>query len=134
MEGNGVDSRQVEVHQAYYRVMRAKIAAERKEAESTLAAILARRSSADAKFGAIASIAMKGDAAKAEEMLEGNAGTMEDVSCHKAALESAVKHCGAFNDYSMRYSRLFANLCKSGVGEQPIASAIKMGCGQKVVV
>merc|ERR1712125_86271 len=29
--GNGVESRQVEVHQAYYRVMRAKTAAARKE-------------------------------------------------------------------------------------------------------
>lgn len=134
MEGNGVDSRQVEVHQAYYRVLRAKTAAERKEAEGELAAILARRSSADAKFGAIASIAMKGDVAKAEEMLEGNAASMENPSCHKTALSTAVKHCGSFSDYSLRYSRLFANLCNTGVGEQSIGSAIEIGCGQKVVV
>lgn len=134
MEGNGVDSRQVEVHQAYYQVMRAETAAARKEAEAVLAAILSRRHSTDAKFGAIASIAMKGDVAKAEQMLEGDAGAMENVACHQAALEATVKNCGPFNDYSMRYSRLFANLCAGSVDQQAIMSAIAKGCGQEVVV
>jgi legumain len=136
-EGNGVDSRQVEVHQAYYQVMRAKTAAARKEAEGELSAILARRSEADAKFGEIALVAT-GDAAKAQEMLEGNdfasrAVTESSVACHKKALEETVKYCGAFNDYSLRYGRLFANLCHS-VEPEAISSAIKAGCGQRVVV
>jgi len=135
--GNGVDSRQVEVHQAYYRVMRAKTAAARKEAEGELSAILARRAEADAKFGQIALVAT-GDAAKAQEMLEGNgfasrAVTENGVACHKKALEETVKYCGSLNDYSLRYSRLFANLCHS-VEPEAITSAIKAGCGQKVVV
>merc|ERR1712118_49489 len=108
-EGNGVDSRQVEVHQAYYHVMRAKTAAARKEAEGELSAILARRAEADAKFGEIALVAT-GDAAKAQEMLEGNAFasqpvTEKGVACHKLALEETVKYCREFNDYSLRYSR-----------------------------
>ena len=136
-EGNGVDSRQVEVHQAYYQVMRAKTAAARKEAEGELSAILSRRSEADAKFGEIALVAT-GDAAKAQEMLEGNdfasrAVTENSVACHKKALEETVKYCGAFNDYSLRYGRLFANLCHS-VEPEAISSAIKAGCGQRVVV
>merc|ERR1719174_2959425 len=55
LEGNGVDSRQVEVHQAYFQVMRAETAEKRKGAEQGLAAILAQRHAADKKFGAIAS-------------------------------------------------------------------------------
>merc|ERR1712194_149796 len=134
VEGNGVNSRQVEVHQAYYKVNRAKTAEARKKAENELAAILERRHSADSKFGAIASIAMKGDAAKAEEMLEGDVAVMENVVCHKAILQASVTHCGSFDDYSMRYSRLFANLCSNDVDEQSIVSAIEAACGQAIVV
>lgn len=60
-------SRLVELHLAYYMVERAKSPVERK-AEQELSAILAQRHSADMKFSAIASAAMKGDAAKAEEI------------------------------------------------------------------
>jgi len=132
--GNGVDSRQVEVHQAYYSVMRAETAAARKEAEGELQAILARRAEADAQFGEIALHATKGDVAKAQEMLEGNNIEVFDAYCHKYAVEDKVKYCGAFNDYSLRYSRLFANLCGSGVEQAVITSAIQTACGNKVVV
>jgi len=132
--GNGVESRQVEVHQAYYRVMRAKTAAARKEAEGELQAILARRAKADAQFGEIALQATKGDVALAQEMLEGTVSESFDATCHKAALEDTVKSCGALNDYSLRYGRLFANLCASGVEQKSITSAIQNACGQKVVV
>lgn len=130
----GVNSRLVEVHQAYYKVMRAKSAAARKEAEGELTAILARRQKADAMFAKIASIAMNGDSAKAEEMLEGTVSEKLKTDCHKIALEDVVKSCGAFNDYSLRYSRLFANLCASGQNQQAIASAIQAGCEKTVVV
>jgi len=94
------------VHQAYYRVMRAKTAAARKEAEGELQAILARRAKADAQFGEIALQATKGDVALAQEMLEGTVSESFDATCHKAALEDTVKSCGALNDYSLRYGRL----------------------------
>jgi len=133
-EGNGVNSRQVEVHQAYYKVNRARTALERKVAEAELAAILERRRTADTKFGAIAFAAMKQDAARAEEMLEGEVGGLENIPCHKAALERAVRYCGAFDDYSMRYSRLFANLCSAGIDHKTISSAIESGCSSSIVV
>merc|ERR1712039_890784 len=63
-DGNGVDSRQVEVHQAYYKVLRAATADQRKEAEQALSEILARRHAADVKFAAIALAAANGDAKK----------------------------------------------------------------------
>merc|ERR1712113_12420 len=133
-EGNGVNSRQVEVHQAFYKVQRARTPLERKVAEIELAAILDRRHKADTKFGAIALAATNQDAARAEEMLEGEVGGLENVACHKAALEEAVRYCGAFDDYSMRYSRLFANLCSAGIDDKTISSAIDSGCSSSIIV
>jgi hypothetical protein len=72
---------------------------------------------------------MQSDATKAQEMLEGSAEALTKVACHKTALESAVQHCGSFNDYSLRYSRLFVNLCESGMNEQAVVTAIEKSCG-----
>merc|ERR1712232_700106 len=63
MYGNGVDSRLVELHQAYYKIRRAATPAARKEAEVQLAALLSKRHKADATFAAIGLAAMHGDAA-----------------------------------------------------------------------
>merc|ERR1712226_764673 len=101
MEGNGVDSRQVELHQAYYKVERAKTAATRKAAERDLSAILARRHSADKKFAAIASAACAISNCMTDEMLEGPVEAVTKVACHQGALKAAEYHCGAFNDYSL---------------------------------
>jgi hypothetical protein len=133
----GVDSRQVEVHQAYYKVNRAKTAEKRKKAESELAEILAQRRAADVLFGAIAKEAMGGDAEKAEEMLEGSVQTF-NAACHQQVLASVVENCGSFTDYSLRYSRLFANLCNyDRVGYKWVAdtvAAVQKVCVSKVVV
>jgi len=134
MDGDSVDSRQVELHQAYYRVNRAQTPAERKAAEGELSQLLARRRSADKRFAAIASFAMQGDSAKAQEMLEGPPKAFTQVACHQYALKSVVEHCGSFNDYSLRYSRLFVNLCESGMNQQSVGAAIEKGCGTQVVV
>jgi legumain len=133
MEGHGVDSRDVEVHQAYHAIKRANTVQERKVAETELARILARRQAADTKFGAIALFAMNGNKAEAEAVLEGDvqALTHATVTCHQAALKSVVKECGSFNDYSLRYSRLFANLCAREMDQKTIESSIKSGCSQE---
>lgn len=131
--GNGVNSRQVEVHQAYYKVLRAETADKRKVAEQGLSAILAQRKSADLTFAAIASFAAKGDETKAEELLEGPVDAF-NASCHKAVLKTVVEHCGAFGDYSLRYSRLFANMCETTMSQQEMTAAIEEGCGGKIVV
>merc|ERR1712194_765680 len=130
--GNGVNSRQVEVHQAYYKVLRAETADKRKVAEQGLSAILAQRKSADLTFAAIASFAAKGDETKAEELLEGPVDAF-NASCHKAVLETVVEHCGAFGDYSLRYSRLFANMCETTMSQQEMTAAIGQGCGGKII-
>merc|ERR1711920_51922 len=124
----GVSSREVEVHQAYYRVLRAETAQERKMEEEKLATILSRRHSADLMFGAIASTVAHGNETQAQELLEGEVSSF-DAACHKAMLQAAVQHCGAFTDYSLRYSRLFANVCASGTLEQEVRAAIRISCG-----
>jgi legumain len=134
VEGNGVDSRQVEVHQAYFQVMRAETADKRKGAEQELSTILARRHAADTKFATIASVACETANCLAEEMLEGQVETVTHVDCHKASLQSVEAQCGSFTDYSLRYSRLFANLCELGMDQTTMNAAIEKGCGKTVVV
>merc|ERR1712194_683362 len=132
-DGNGVDSRQVEVHQAYYKVLRAATADQRKEAEQALSEILARRHAADVKFAAIAVAAARGDPTKSDELLEGNVDHFSAL-CHQELLQVAVKQCGAFDDYSMRYARLFANMCEASLSKHEMQAAIVTGCGAEVVV
>jgi len=133
IEGRGVDSRQVEVHQAYSQVMRAETAQKRKEAEQELETVLANRHAADVKFERIASAACENSRCLTKDMLEGPIETW-NMDCHKASLESVVQHCGSFTDYSLRYSRLFANLCEIGMDQQTMQKAIEKGCGKVVVV
>merc|ERR1712046_50633 len=113
--------------------MRAGSAQQRKVAEQELMAILAQRRAADVKFGKIASVACEGSKCVAREMLEGQVGMLSAV-CHKAALEAVVDKCGFFTPYSLRYSRLFANLCEIGMDHQAITAAIENVCGEGVLV
>jgi len=59
---------------------------------------------------------------------------MKNADCHKAAIEAVVEQCGSFTDYSLRYSRLFANLCEIRMDQQTMKKAIEKGCGKTVVV
>jgi len=133
LQGSGIDSRQVEVHQAYSQVMRAETAEKRKDAEQELRAVLSQRHAADVKFAKIASAACEGGRCSAEEVLEGPVETFS-AECHKASMKVAAQHCGSFTDYSLRYSRLFANLCEIGMDQPTMLKAIEKGCGKVVVV
>merc|ERR1712137_1526117 len=106
-----------------YKVLRAKTADQRKEAEQALSRILERRHAADVKFASIAVSAASGDTHKGDELLEGAVDSF-DAACHQRLLKKAVEHCGAFDDYSMRYARLFANMCAAGLGEEQMTAAI----------
>jgi len=131
--GNGVDSRQIEVHHAYVGVMRAESPQQRKAAEKELQSVLAQRHSTDKKFEQIATAACEISNCLSEQMLEGEA-EMKDVDCHQAAIAMVAEQCGSFTDYSLRYARLFANLCDLGMDKQTIQKAIEKGCGTSVVV
>merc|ERR1711959_623981 len=101
-------------------------------AETALAAGLSKRAAVDEKFTKIAMLATNGNKEKAQAMIDGTVASL-DVDCHAKSLEITANRCGAFNDYSMRHSRLFANLCKSLAVAQ-IEAAVKQVCGNEVVV
>ncbi|CAM9497062.1 unnamed protein product [Phaeothamnion confervicola] len=50
------------------------------------------------------------------------------LGCHKAATEAAIEACGPFSDYSIRYARVFSNLCAAGVEEEGIVAAVRAAC------
>jgi len=129
---SAVNSRDVEVHLAYERLRHAVTIEERRDAEKALASVLAKRAAVDEKFAKIATVAMNGDKHKAQAMIDGSVVSL-NVDCHVQSLEIAAKRCGAFNDYSMRHSRLFGNLCES-VAVAQIETAVKQVCGGEVVV
>merc|ERR1711981_671235 len=125
-----VNSRDVEVHLAYYEMARAESLEEKRAKQAALAALLAKRMASDEKFKHIALVATKWDNEKAEEMINGDVEALEEVDCHAQSLEAVVESCGALNDYTMRYSRLFANLCTT-IPLAEIKSAIKEVCTLK---
>merc|ERR1711924_357733 len=112
---SAVNSRDIEVHLAYEGLRHAETIEGRRDAEK-----------------ALASVAMNGDKKKAQAMIDGSVDSL-NFDCHVQSLEIAAKRCGAFNDYSMRHSRLFANLCES-VPVAQIENAVKQVCGGEVVV
>eukprot|EP00928_Gymnodinium_smaydae_P099192 TRINITY_DN9397_c0_g3_i1.p1 TRINITY_DN9397_c0_g3~~TRINITY_DN9397_c0_g3_i1.p1 ORF type:complete len:531 (+),score=113.40 TRINITY_DN9397_c0_g3_i1:58-1650(+) len=124
---SAVDSRDVEVHVAYYRMHNAKTLEEKRAAQAALTALLAKRTAADEKFMRIAMAAVGDDKAKAQAMIDGDLHHLENVDCHVRSLEAVVDHCGPITDYTMRYSRLFANLC-SALPVGKVESAVKQVC------
>jgi len=130
-----VNTRDIEVHLAYYKLKRAETLEQRRESEKNLSALLRRRSASDDKFMRIALSAMDGDKAKAEAMIDGDLEELGNVECHIKALEVVVEFCGPLNDYTMRYSRLFANLCNAAASPfVAVDKAIKEVCKKSEIV
>lgn len=123
---SGVDSRDVEIHLAYYKLQRAETLEERRAAQEALAVLLQSRVAADEKFLAIAMAATKEDKAKAQAMMDGDVESLENVECHVQSLQAVAQSCGSLNDYTMRYSRLFANLCGTLKADDVRAAVVKV--------
>merc|ERR1711953_855534 len=119
-----------EVQLAYIKLQEAATLEEKLARQEALAALLAKRMAIDERFMKIATVAMAGDKAKARAAIYGDLESLEDVECHVQSLEAVVGSCGPMDDYTMRYSRLFANLCKS-VKVAQIEVAAKNVCKQK---
>lgn len=54
--------------------------------------------------------------------------TGTEWSCHHSALDAVDAACGAFNDYSLKFTGTIANLCKLGVPATQIAKAAQQVC------
>merc|ERR1712025_1389218 len=102
---------------------------QRREAQTALASVVGERMALDEKFMRIAMLAVNGDRVKAQAMIDGDLEALGNVACHVQALEVVVESCGALDDYTMRYSRLFANLCNVGsLSVDQIEKAVKAVC------
>lgn len=111
-----VASRDVPLHLAYYRYLRADSAA-RLAAGEALRAQVAARLAADALFLGWATDAT-GDAALAEELAAARPnGPALCGSCCRLVHERVRESCGGYDDYSLQYGRLVANLCAYSGGD-----------------
>jgi len=108
-ENGAVKQRDAALFSAYWRVAHATTSAALEAAKKGLNAEVKMREDAISRFAAIAQAAV--GEAKAEQMLTGDIKGLKDVKCHQEAMQSVVQFCGSFDDFSMRYSRLFVNLC-----------------------
>jgi len=132
---SAVNSRDIEVHLAYYKLKNAETIQQRRDAETKLAALLGMRRALDAKFISIAMLVVDGDEAKAAAMIDGDLEELGNVACHTKALEVVVENCGPLNDYTMRYSRLFANICNTVASKfVNVDKAIKDVCKKSEIV
>jgi legumain len=132
---SAVRTRDIEIHLAYYRMLRAKTQQEEAVAGAELEELRRKQAAQDARFSQIA-LALEPNQQKAAELLVGSVERFSHghLDCHKAALQTVVKNCGPLDDYTMRYSRLFANLCEIGMDQQTVQKAIEKGCGKVVVI
>jgi legumain len=127
---SAVDSRDVEIHLAYFELHEAKTLEEKLSKQEALAALLAKRMASDDKFMSIALAAVGGDTAKARAMINGELESLGAVECHVQSLQAVVSNCGPMDDYTMRYSRLFANLCNAFDAAE-VELAVKQVCKEK---
>jgi len=129
---SAVNSRDVEVHLAYYEMQRAVTIEETRDAQTRLAVLLAKRMADDDRFLRIAMIAMDGNKANAQAMIDGDLESLGDADCHQKSLQIVTENCGDLDDYTMRFSRLFANLCnKMASPFVTVESAVKEVCNLK---
>jgi hypothetical protein len=129
---SAVNSRDIDVHLAYSKMQQAKTLEQKRVAQTGLASVLGKRMALDEKFMRIAMLSVHGDKVKAQAMIDGDLEALGNVACHVQALEIVVENCGALDDYTMRYSRLFANLCNDdALPSGNIEKAVQTVCSAK---
>jgi len=122
-----VNSRDVELHNAYYRYVRAAARSdESRSAYARLSAILAARQSADDFADQLVRSVIPSSVADTSSFFGSpspSAITQCDTCCKNA--EAAVRdYCGGFSDYSMQYMRVVFNLCENGNNSHDAAANI----------
>jgi legumain len=125
---SSVRSRDIPLHLAYYRYLRADPTdtegrmALAKEFQSQLAAQMA----ADELFMTF-SEKLTSSKAEARKLFVAPGQTTECGTCCDAARETYKKHCGGFTDYSLQYVRVLTNACKMAP-EREIVRLLKDLC------
>lgn len=127
----GVDSRDIPVHLAYYRYIRAdrNNLAEYHAAAAELHQEIEKRTKADKFFHALAErVVGKPNAAS---LLQAPGMTGVCGKCCEQAHEYFRTHCGGYDDYSMKYAKVVTNMCmmqKNVDASRSIISAMSTMC------
>lgn len=127
---SAVNQRNIDIHLAYYALTRARSTEEMIDTQSNLEKLRMKHAREDTMFSRIA-LSIEPNRELALELLEGQVGSHfpQHLDCHQEALEAVTQKCGPLNDYTMHYSRLFANLCSNRVNIGKIEAAIAGACG-----
>ena len=151
--GTPVSSRDVELVLARHRAASVASLADRRVAERELARVQTARRTADTSYAAVATSAAAAVAAvaaadvavvassaaaqqqhmsaTAERWLHGAVSPAvfaQPAACYKGALAAAKIQCGPMDDYSIKYSRLLANMCGERLSLAAITAALDSGC------
>ena len=124
-----VRSRDVPLHLAQYKLQTLQTA----EARAEYQAVVDSRVRADRRYLKMAEVAAESTSLQSEQLTVATSATVAlvDVGCYKWALDAAAKGCGPMDDYSLRYSAIFANLCNakfSSENKAIIVDAITAAC------
>lgn len=60
--------------------------------------------------------------------------TLSAYSCLKASSTAVIVSCGPWNDYSLKYVRVLAELCHADYNAADIAAAAKRVCSRKEIL
>ena len=117
---NAVDSRDIDLVQAFYKYLRAAPGAKSAQAEE-LAALVRAREAADARFArifaALPAAASLGSSADPEQVRE----------CEAAVIGTAEAACGTFNSYSLKFTQPLQALCRAHAHAH-IAAELSAAC------
>jgi legumain len=122
-EASAVPSRDIPLVTKFYAYLRSPAGARDAQAKALIQEIQ-HRETADTIFAKLAT-AVSGDTSGA--LLTAHM-PVTNHECQKEADEQVMQACGAFSDYSLKYTRLIANLCESGHTPATIAAAARAIC------
>jgi len=132
---SSVRSRDIPLHLAYYRYLRAEQTdvEGRKALATALQNQLVAQMNADLLFMTL-SEKLTSSKSKAQSLFSapGSLNSMECGSCCIASREAYKKHCGGFTDYSLQYVRVLTNACAMA-SEHQVVTTIKDLCGPILV-
>eukprot|EP00937_MAST-01D_sp_MAST-1D-sp2_P003583 g3583.t1 len=114
---DAVDSRDIDLVVAFYAYLRATCPMKKSAAAEALAALVEAREAADARFGALLGALPKGGALRADR---------RDVqACQHMVVDTAEAHCGAFDSYSLKFTKPLVDACLTHSHDEIHAQLLK---------
>lgn len=119
----------IPMHLMYYKYLRAEGLLAQGQALKELQAVLARRAQIDTIFATFADRVSKTMNTKAEDVLTATPKAPASCDeCCQAVRATFTTRCGGYEDYVLKYSRVFVNVCANGQDGQKLASILDNVC------